>query len=644
MTLVSSPTSSDSMLQAVWPVIKAEMELRRSDRQPLLDHMQDVQNRYNGDWAVPYPRKDRGGPDLPPLGPAIISDTIDSTGMSAGSVVPEIFCPSMDPGVKKFDQEARKRKQSMEYVWWASGFKLLARKWFRQLAGYGTFGIIVFPDMKTECPRIRAVDPLGMFPEERASGDMRPPSSVGTIHLMHRDQITAIWPHAMKTNSSSNRGVITPQGPQMWEVLEWIDANQRVFGILGPRDTYGMNRRGETREASMPLHWGPNPVGMCTVLTPERITLEKIVSQVQHILGMTDLMSRLMALDILSSEKSIFPDRVITGNSNNPPQLVDGEWHDGIDGKPNIILNADQVMTMGNSPDQNVKVGVDRLERNAKVSGGLVPQQVGETPGGGLRTGRANEAIYASAVEPRLQEMHEIFEHWASPMNDIIVETYKAYWPDKKYVVYSGERSHKEIARFTPTKDLKVSWNRVSYAIPGASSSRVTVELSQMFGAGAIAMADYRRMHPNITDSDATENAINLEAIDASLRRSIEVGIENGTITGEDIVVVRKAIASGEDLVDAFAEMLEAAKIRQAEMLAEQQAQQQGQPPPLSSMPGANPPDAEGLGAAGLMPAPASIGPPGTLGAPSEKAQTVGPNANQAGLFNLIGATKKGLN
>jgi len=628
----------EANLEYVWPAIREEMRLRREDRAPLLDHMMDVQRRYNGEWAVPYPGKDKG-PDLPPLGPAIIADTIDTTGMTAGSIQPEIFCPSMEPGVAKHELNARKRKQSLEYAWWSSGFNLLSRKWFRQLAGYGTFGILVTPDFDAQAPKIRAIDPLGMFPEERAAGDLRPPSSVGIIHLMHKNEIMRLWPQSRKEHGTGlGAGVLDASSPNMWEVLEWVDENQRVFGILGPRDTHLPSSRGASRsaETAMPLHYSENPVGVCTMLTPERVTLEKVVSQVQNILGMTDLMSRLMALDILSSEKSIFPDRVILGNSNNPPILVDGTWHDGIDGKVNMVLNADQVMTLNNSPDRNVKEGVDRLERNSKVSGGLVPQQVGETPGGGLRTGRANDALFASAVEPRMQEMHEIFEYWAGHMNDIVIETYKAYWPQKKYVVFSGQRSVREVARFRPSTHLDVSWNKVSYAIPGASSSRVTVELAQLYGADAISMKDFRRMHPNIADAEATEDQVNVEAIDRSLRRFIEVGIEQGSLTGEDLAVLGKALKKGTPLIEAHEEMLTEARERQQAQLEAQAQAAQGEPPPLEALPGANPPDAEGLGAAGLG------GPPAAGGLPQPE-PTVGPSPNQAGLFNLIGATQAGL-
>lgn len=627
MTMVEADASR-AMLEAIWPVIYREMELRRENRSQTLDHMQDVMRRYNGEWAIPYPNKDKG-PNLPPLGPALIADAIDHTGMNAGSVSPTIFCPSLEPGTKTHDLNARKRKHSLEYSWYISGFKLLARKWYRQLAGYGTFAIMVKPDREREVPILRALDPLGVFPEERHNGDLQPPRSAGIVHVMHKDAIIRMFPHASsKVVTNGSAGVITPEGPQMWEVLEWVDERQRVWGVLGPRDTIMYRRTGEkSRETHMPLHWAPNPIDMCPLLMPERVTLDKVISQVKHILGMTDLQSRLMALDILSSEKSIFPDRVIIGSSTNPPTLVDGKWHDGIDGQPNIVLNAEQVFSMNNSPDPNVKIGMDRLERNAKTSGGLVPQQVGETPGGGLRTGRANDAIYSSAVEPRIQEYHETAEFWLAHANERIIETYKRFWPTKKYVVFTGNRGSNEIARFKPSTHLDSRYNAVQYAIPGANSTRITVELSQMLAAEAIAMDDYRMMHPNIPDAEMTKRKVDMEALERSLRRFIEVGIENQTLSIEDQIELGEALEKGDGLLEAVRKMQKASQERQQELLEQQQAAPEGEMVP-GALPGANPMGADQM--------------PGLQGLPPAEAN-IGPTPDQAGLFNLIGATKKGM-
>lgn len=626
--------TSYDMLQSIWPVIYHEMELRRENRDPMLDTMRDVMHRYNGEWAVPYPDKDRG-PELPPLGPAIIADAIDHTGMIAGSVVPTIFCPSADPGVAKYDHAARKRKQSLDYAWHAAGYKLQQRKWFRQLAGYGTYAVVVKPDWEKGCPTFKTLDPLGVYPEERHNGDLEPPRSAGIIHVMHKDAIVRMFPHASaEVMTNGKAGVITHDGPQMWELLEWVDERQRVWGILGPRDTVIYRSAYEaTRETHMALHWAPNPIDLCPLIMPERITLDKIVSQVHHILGMTDLQSRLMALDILSSEKSIFPDRVIIGSSTNPPTLVDGRWHDGIEGEPNIILNAEQVFTLNNSPNPNVKVGMDRLERNAKVSSGLIPQQVGETPGGGLRTGRANDAIFSAAVEPRIQEYHETVEFWDVHLNERLLRTYQTFWPNKKYVVFTGNRGQSEIARFTPAKHIDELWNAVHFAVPGSNSTRITVELSQMLATEAISMDDYRMMHPNIPDAEMTKRKVDMEALERSLRRFVEVGIQNQTLSIEDQIVLGEELEKGTSMLNAVKVMQQKSQERQARLLREQQEMMdtEGDDILAGALPGANPMGADqvpGLQSQeGLPPAQPSI--------------QVTPN--QEALSGLIQATRRGM-
>ena len=92
-------------------------------------------------------------------------------------------------------------------------------------------------------------------------------------------------------------------------------------------------------------------------------------------------MAKFMALELIAQEKAIFPDRYIIGRSGQVPMIVGGEWKDGREGEVNVLLDAENIGELRSAPDQNTRVAIDRLERNARISTGTVPQIGGESYG-----------------------------------------------------------------------------------------------------------------------------------------------------------------------------------------------------------------------------------------------------------------------
>ena len=53
------------------------VRMRQSSQSDLLDRMNEIKDRYNGDYVIPLPSMD-DEPILPPLTPALISENIDA--------------------------------------------------------------------------------------------------------------------------------------------------------------------------------------------------------------------------------------------------------------------------------------------------------------------------------------------------------------------------------------------------------------------------------------------------------------------------------------------------------------------------------------------------------------------------------------
>jgi hypothetical protein len=305
-------------------------------------------------------------------------------------------------------------------------------------------------------------------------------------------------------------------------------------------------------------------------------------------LGNVDLQARLMALDILAQEKAIWPDMYAIGRSGGMPRIIGGQWKDGREGEINLLQDVESIGQIRSTPDIRTTQTIDRLERNFRTSTGLVPQFGGETYGA-LRTGRGMDAMAGMAVDPRIQELHEISEAWLPHLNSAILATYKAYWPDKKYSMYSGWAGDKGIVTFTPQEHIELLDNTVSYNLPGADVMQQTQILGSLRGAKAISGRTFRAMHPYIDDHEAEERLVQDEDFDDALRQSVLQKLLTGELPLIASTMIKKYLAAGKDIFDAVAMADDEMRKRQA---SEAPPAPEGMVAPPETMPGmAGPPE-----------------------------------------------------
>jgi hypothetical protein len=270
-----------------------------------------------------------------------------------------------------------------------------------------------------------------------------------------------------------------------------------------------------------------------------------------------------MALDILAQEKAIWPDMYAIGRSGGMPRIIGGVWKDGREGDINLLQDVESIGQIRSTPDIRTTQIIDRLERNFRTSTGLLPQFGGETYGA-LRTGRGIDALTGMALDPRIQELHEISEAWLPHLNAAILETYKAYWPDKKFSMYSGWAGDKGIVEFTPKEHIETTDNTVSYNLPGADVIQQTQILGSLRGAKAISGRTFRAMHPYIDDPEAEERLVQDEDFDEALRQSILQKLLSGEMPLVVSALIKKYVADGLDIFDAVVAADEEMRRRQA--------------------------------------------------------------------------------
>lgn len=584
-----------------------------------LQQMIEVKERYNGDWVIPFVSEEEGK-QLAPLTPQLIADAVDNNAMRAASVRPDIFCPAIndlkESGIKSRDFATRRRR-ALDVVWAESFMPLQMRKAYRHLFGYSAVTFNVSVDTKTREPRIQLRDPLATYPAPKAAEDFTPPENCAFVYGKNGSWLRAMYPRCR----SEFGGPVHPEGQtseeQIWDLVEWIDEDEIVCGIMGQRPAYATWTRPEhfavTDGEICELYRYKNLAGRCTVVTPQRITLDRVFAQLGTLTGHVDTMARLMALNIAAAEKSIFPDRYAVADPNTTPTIVGGEWKDGRTGEMNLLTGIRSIGNLANTPDQAGPATVDRLERNFRLASGLSPGMQGETYGS-LRTGRGIDSMLDASVEPRIQEAHEIMSTWLTYTNEIVLDIWKAAYPSRTYHLFSGRGADATQFEFTPNKHIETTKNLTSYPVPGADIQGTTIRLGQLQGMGAISMVSLRRRHPDIDDPDAEQRRVDLEALEQATLQAVGSKAANGEIPPTHIARIAQAYRKGaEKGMDSIIDAVIAAD----EELAKEQAAappppEPGQVAPPEMMPGLNgmpPPMAPPDPAAFAGPATGEIGP-----------------------------------
>jgi hypothetical protein len=302
---------------------------------------------------------------------------------------------------------------------------------------------------------------------------------------------------------------------------------------------------------------------MPCVITPGRVTLDKISSSVSNVVGMVDLMAKLMALEIIAQEKAIFPDRYIIGRSGQVPMIVGGEWKDGREGEVNVLLDAEQIGELRGSPDQNTNIAIDRLERNARVSTGTVPQIGGESYGA-LRTGRGIDALMGAALDPRIQELQEIMEGHLPHLNECLFATYKGYWGNKTISTYTGYAGDFGQVEFTPDEHFETFDNVVSHSVPGADVQGTTIQLGQLLQMKGISLATFRTKHPFIEDPEAEGRRVDEEQLEEAVMAGIQQQAVQGTLPIIYIAKIEKFRKKGFDIFESIQKADEEVRKEQA--------------------------------------------------------------------------------
>lgn len=607
-----------------WQDIMGIVAHRASDQSPLMAQMREIRDRYNGDIVYPWSQAIAGGADMPDLTPHLVGESIDNYGLRAASVMPALHCPALYAGVQKGSGSrdwASTRRRALSANLTQNRFPLLARRFFRHLSGYATASMLVEPNFRTGRPQIKVMNPLNTFPDLRAAEDYEDTEDCAYIIGHSASTLRKQFPQLMQEYG----GPIPRSSPtsELWDIIRWVDADCMVIGLAGRRYTWDsdMLQFGTAKEGVELLRI-ENRMERFPGITMGRVTLDRMGSALTHIMGQVDWAARLQLLDVVATEKSIYPDTYVLGEGNRTPKLAtaDGKWKDGRTGEINVILDAQAVGQMRQTPDPAGKQAIDRMERNARVSLGLAAQFGGETTNA-MRTGRGMEAVLGASVDPRVHELQAIAEAWLPGLFESVFQCYETYWPDTEFNTYSGYPGDKGHVTFTPGKHFSESHEvSVSYPIAGADLQLTNISLSQMLGTESISLHTFRERHPWIDDAEAEGRRVMEEKLELLAFQALTQQAMGGQIPIEQLAMVEEAFRK-EGAADIFVALRAA-----IDKLKEQQAAEPEEPEPGQTM---APEMAPGMG-----------GPTGPMAQPPMN--EIGPPDGVAGLRELQNALAAG--
>ena len=504
--------------------IQARMIMRREQDSPLIQAMIANRDRYNAEVVTLLPDVSNVPANTQP-GPNFFLEGIDGIARIANQNLAKIDCPVTDPGEDKAIKKASVRQAALYGAWLDSQLQMKTARAFRHYAGYGTFAMVVMPDDERQVASIEIRDPLTAYPELRAPDDIRSPRNVGFMYAKSAEWIKAHYPGRadfMLGDPQLNKGWET-----LWDLVEWIDEDEIVIGLLGPR--FPANGYYDSRPigyTAIELDRWDNRAEMVPVVVPRRVTLDKVMGQMTGMINQSDTFGRLLKLQMVAVEKAVFPDMALISRTGNTPELVGGAWKDGRTGDINTLIDG-EMQILGKDPGPGTIPMLQMLDSHIRSSGGASGLLGGNA--GSMRTGAGVDALGDYGPNPIAAEAQMVMGFALGEINKGVIAVQKGYYGKKKFICYLGTPGSAKVITYKP-EDIDSDANVVTYPHPGIDVNRYAVAVAQLNATKMISRRTARKMNPMVGDENEEELFTAQEEIDDAILGSVAQLIASGSM------------------------------------------------------------------------------------------------------------------
>lgn len=544
---------------------------RSRERAPVIQRMDEARRHYNGEIVVPLPELD----DLEqPAVANLIAQGIDQFSMRIASVMPDVSFPALRPGIQASEDKARQRR--MATLGWMdmNKYAMKMRRRARFMTAYGSSPVSISPvsldpNDKRKIPYWRPRNPLSTFPAQSYD-----PDNIEPENCIFVDRRPLTWLRANYPEQARILYTAKEREDALFEILEYVDAEETVLVAMGAmRNPNGYNDPSSGGSMQTVLERIPNRAGICPVVMPGRVTLDRLSGQFDQLFGMYQRQAKLDALETIAVFRSIFQDEWIVShpNSSGKPRIV--EEADGKQGRRGMIENG-MLQTVGIQPSQAGAMAQDRLERAQRVTAGI-PSEFGGESGSNIRTARRGEMVMGSTIDMPIQEYQEIFAASMEAEIRRAIAFQKAYYGDKPSQFVMGTSGLVTQKDYVPNEAFETDLCYAKYSVPGSDINGMVIAIGQRVGTGIMSKQTAREMDPAIEDPTRERDQVELEGIRQALLTGLEQQASSGQLDPASIARIA-AIKASEHVPLEVAVNRVHEEMQKKQAMA-QQAQQQGQ-------------------------------------------------------------------
>lgn len=527
---------------------------RQTMQGPMIENMRQLRDTYNGDLIIPLPEMDRREKSAVAN---LITTGLDQTAMRISSTMPNVYYPAVKEGESASEKRARTRKRATLGWWEANKMPIKMRRRARWLIGYASSPVILRPDTKWGAARWDIRDPLNTFPSQGEDPDDMTPQNCIFTFTRSRAWLQARYPDALSKLKSDKNA----KPDDLVRIAEYTDAEVTVLmasATIKP-NPWDTDMRGLPHVELERVH---NRTGMCLAVVPGRITLDRPMGQFDSLVGMYNLQSKLMALEVIAVERGIFPDTYLVSRPGETARFVAGPY-DGRSGQVNVVQGGD-IKEMAANPGFATNGMMDRIERAQRIASGT-PAEFGGESTSNVRTGKRGDAILSAVVDFPIQEAQEIFAASLQEENKRAIAIAKTYFGNERKSFYVSSRGAKGHVDYVPNKDFENDDNVVSYSHSGADANSLVVGLGQRIGIGIMSKQTAQEIDPFIADPELEKDRVISESLEQAMLQSIQTQAAQGQIPPADVAAIAALVASDKmDLASAIKKVQSDAQKRQA--------------------------------------------------------------------------------
>jgi hypothetical protein len=523
---------------------------RRNDQEPWVDRMREVQKVYNGDVTIPLPQMDRTEKTWIAN---LLQQGLDQTAQRIASTVPDVRFLPEKPGYKQYEKAANLRRQAVLAWWGDNKMTLKMRRRARWLIGFGCTPVMIRPG--EDGPEWNIRNPLTTFPAPTHDPDELTPPDCIFAYKRSYSWIQNHFPNLAPLLYGSDNGP-----DKTYDMLEYVDSEEHVLGAVSTgRPDWEWD---DGRLDSVELLRLPNRAGVCPVVVPGRITLDRPQGQFDGMVGVYQLQARLMALEVIAVEKGIFPDTYLVSRPNEIAAFIDGPY-DGRTGKVNVVKGGD-IKDVNIQPGFQTNPTIDRLERAQRLTAGIPTDVTGEA-GTNIRTGRRSEVLLSAVLDFPVQEAQEILSESLNEENRRAIAIDKAYFNKTKsfYVTLAGKQI---TGSYNPVDLFQSDVHYVRYPHMGADANSLIVGIGQRIGIGEMSKHTARQIDPMIEDPEREKDQVTAEALEQALLASVQQMASAGQLPPSDVASIIQYVGTDQmELAQAVIKVQNDAQARQAQ-------------------------------------------------------------------------------